>query len=66
LPPKPKKLQTGGSATSPTKAVSSVREKQLGADGEEWDVDTFAKRYPSLSGLEMVETEIPKGRIRDV
>jgi AP2-associated kinase len=36
------------------------------ADGEEWDVDTFSKRYPSLSGLEMVETEIPRGRVRDV
>jgi AP2-associated kinase len=68
LPPKPKKLQTGGSATSPTKAAPSLREKPLGPGDEEWDVDRFAKRYPSLSGLEMVETEIPKrgGVVRDV
>ncbi|KAH7082217.1 hypothetical protein FB567DRAFT_500038 [Paraphoma chrysanthemicola] len=59
LPPKPKKLQTGGSAASPTKASARAPE-------EDWDVDTFSKRYPSLSGLEMVETEIPRGRVRDV
>ncbi|CAI6333100.1 unnamed protein product [Periconia digitata] len=28
-------------------------------DPADWDVDSFSKRYPSLSGLEMVETEIP-------
>jgi AP2-associated kinase len=72
LPPKPKKLQTGEPASSPTKASAVVRERTLGGDaaggGEEWDVDTFSKRYPSLSGLEMVEAEIPKlGRgVRDV
>lgn len=54
-PPKPKKLQTGGSTTK-TSAV--VREKV--AEEGEWDVDTFSKRYPSLSGLEMVEAEIPR------
>jgi hypothetical protein len=26
---------------------------------EEFDVERFSRRYPSLSGLEMVETEIP-------
>jgi AP2-associated kinase len=42
-------------------------------EGNEWDVDSFSKRYPSLSGLEMVETEIPtrggggpRGGIRDI
>jgi AP2-associated kinase len=29
-----------------------------GADEEVFDVDSFSKRYPSLRGLEMVETEI--------
>lgn len=79
--PKPKALRTGGSANppsaqgSPTKPASlrgaSLREKPLPAvtvegGGDEWDVDAFSKRYPSLSGLEMVETEIPKPSVRDV
>lgn len=74
LPPKPKKLQTGSgsAASSPTKANHVVREQvipQTGdAAGDDFDVDTFSKRYPSLSGLEMVETEIPKRNVgvRDV
>lgn len=41
------------------------------ADEGDWDMDSFSKRYPSLSGLEMVETEIPRslgsrGGVRDV
>ncbi|KAF2845875.1 hypothetical protein T440DRAFT_558636 [Plenodomus tracheiphilus IPT5] len=76
--PKPKALQTGGSINSvsgsPTKASPVVREKTLQAaggeegvgGGDDWDVDTFSKRYPSLSGLEMVETEIPRRGVRDV
>jgi AP2-associated kinase len=73
--PKPKALQTGGSfasqsGVSPTKPSPAVREKPLpaivGDGGEEFDVDTFSKRYPSLSGLEMVETEIPRRGVRDV
>ncbi|KAH6633518.1 hypothetical protein C7974DRAFT_392914 [Boeremia exigua] len=80
--PKPKSLRTGGSANppsaqgSPTKPPSlrgvSMREKALpslagdAAGGEDWDVDAFSKRYPSLSGLEMVETEIPRRDVRDV
>jgi AP2-associated kinase len=40
---------------------------RAGAEEAEFDVDSFSKRYPSLSGLEMVETEIPaRGRVRDV
>ncbi|KAF2824734.1 Ark1/Prk1 family protein kinase Ppk30 [Ophiobolus disseminans] len=71
LPPKPQALRTGGSATSPTKASAMVREKRLPpagneAAGEEWDVDTFSKRYPNLTGLEMVETDIPRRGVRDV
>lgn len=80
--PKPKALQTGGSAHSvsgsPIKASPAVKDKPLPAivrggggdnsatDREDWDMETFSKRYPSLSGLEMVETEIPRGRVRDV
>jgi AP2-associated kinase len=80
-PSKPTKLRTGGTGDfsplprqSPTK--SSIMEKPLpriggqrdGASEEEWDVDSFSKRYPSLNKLEMVETEIParKRDVRDV
>ncbi|KAH7392097.1 hypothetical protein DE146DRAFT_130508 [Phaeosphaeria sp. MPI-PUGE-AT-0046c] len=65
--PKPKNLQTGGSASSPTKAA--YRESPLPPTqaGEELDEDSFSKRFPSLSGLEMVEAEIPRrGAVRDV
>ncbi|KAF1919097.1 hypothetical protein BDU57DRAFT_440597 [Ampelomyces quisqualis] len=67
-PPKPKNLQTGGPATSPTKAAPPGREKLASGvqGGDEWDVDTFSKRYPSLSGLELVERDIPRGNTRDV
>jgi AP2-associated kinase len=41
--------------------ISDVRT----ANGEDWEAD-FSKRYPSLSGLEMVETEIGKGVVRDI
>jgi AP2-associated kinase len=70
--PKPKALQTGGSAVSISSSPVKAKDKPLpavavgDAGAEDWDVDAFSKRYPSLSGLEMVETEIPKGRVRDV
>lgn len=35
----------------------------LNADADEWEA-RFTKRFPSLSGLEMVETEVPSGRSR--
>ena len=79
-PPKPQALRTGGrgepTQTSPAKLSSGV-EKPLppvtnttDAKGDDWEVD-FSKRYPSLSGLEMVETEIDKsgpvgGKTKDV
>ncbi|KAF2476974.1 uncharacterized protein BDR25DRAFT_276598 [Lindgomyces ingoldianus] len=61
-PPKPKALRTGGSADPVT-----GKDKPLPAPGgvsgtsgeDDWDMASFSKRYPSLSGLEMVETEIP-------
>lgn len=79
-PPKKQALRTGGpsdfSAAKQTSVVGGTgREKPLppvagnaGAADEDWDVDSFSKRYPSLSGLEMVETEIPaRARtVRDV
>ena len=69
-PPKPEALRTGGrgelSQIPPAKPPFVV-DKPLppvvsAADGnsDDWEID-FSKRYPSLSGLEMVETEIDKG-----
>lgn len=82
-PSKPTKLRTGGtgdfSQRSPTKMGGGRGlDKPLpvprgagggaGAGEEEWDVDSFSKRYPSLNKLEMVEREIPGrgGGVRDV
>jgi AP2-associated kinase len=60
-PPKPKNLRTGGQAENP---VPSSNERALSGHNrttssakDEWEAN-FSKRYPSLSGLEMVETEI--------
>ncbi|KAI9796331.1 MAG: hypothetical protein M1835_004322 [Candelina submexicana] len=69
-PPKPKALRTGGQAEvprqpSPTKpSFLAGRPVQPGLNpaspnSDDWEA-TFSKRYPSLSGLEMVETEIAK------
>ncbi|KAF2437198.1 hypothetical protein P171DRAFT_425604 [Karstenula rhodostoma CBS 690.94] len=76
-PSKPTKLRTGGTGDfprhSPTKG--NFRDKPLpraGAggtgegEGDEWDVDSFSKRYPSLNKLEMVEREIPGGSAKGV
>ncbi|KAF8251937.1 hypothetical protein K440DRAFT_668446 [Wilcoxina mikolae CBS 423.85] len=52
-PPKPTKLRTGGSTAAPR------RNPPEGA-AEDWE-RSFAKRYPSLSGLEMVETVVGTG-----
>ena len=72
-PPKPTKLRTGGSTAAPRSPVASAR--GAGADfldpavgsspggagaAEDWE-RSFAKRYPSLSGLEMVETVVGTG-----
>ena len=61
--PKPKTLRTGGqvlNATGPTTSNAPP------AVDEDWEAN-FQKRYPSLAGLEMVETEVrPAGRVRDV
>ncbi|KAF2875503.1 hypothetical protein BDV95DRAFT_484229 [Massariosphaeria phaeospora] len=83
-PPKPKALRTGGDYTGPAgkqqqlqSPIVGVKDKPMAAKpDDEWDMASFSKRYPSLSGLEMVETEIPsrsggggvpsKGAVRDV
>ncbi|KAK2839224.1 hypothetical protein FQN49_006353 [Arthroderma sp. PD_2] len=66
-PPKPKSLrtglqsanQTGSSDYSPSQPPRSIRHANTtqGNSTEEWEVN-FSRRYPSLSGLELVETEI--------
>jgi AP2-associated kinase len=88
-PPKPKALRTGGpgeygSNSRPSSSSGAAARPGLGAppavrgggagpEEAEFDVDSFSKRYPSLSGLEMVETVIPpglapgrRGGVRDV
>ena len=82
-PPKPQVLRTGGSIPSPTvvakpphlsnrqpqaQAVPSLaKAKTAPISPEDWEAN-FSKRYPSLAGLEMVETEIDAGGriVRDV
>ncbi|KAF2183173.1 hypothetical protein K469DRAFT_739990 [Zopfia rhizophila CBS 207.26] len=68
-PPKPKALRTGGQFESSSGKMSPVvKDKPLpapggdGADAEDLDMASFSKRYPSLTGLEMVETEIGYGK----
>ncbi|KAL5336522.1 kinase-like domain-containing protein [Aspergillus crustosus] len=59
-PPKPQSLRTGTTGTDPT-APSGFDRPQSQATpttpGGDWEAD-FSRRFPSLSGLEMVETEI--------
>lgn len=60
-PPKPKSLQTG-EHSDPTRNMQRSDNTQSSHDNptgqkEDWE-NNFNRRYPSLSGLEMVETEI--------
>ena len=50
-PPKPKNLRVGGGLPSSSSTVSSP------VVDDDWET-SFSRRYPSLSKLEMVETEI--------
>ncbi|KEQ75591.1 hypothetical protein M436DRAFT_9466, partial [Aureobasidium namibiae CBS 147.97] len=71
-PTKPASLKTGGSSVSQGRPQSSGMASPVGgmeqglrqesdfanqADFDDWQAD-FSKRYPSLSGIEMVEREI--------
>ncbi|KAI9785145.1 MAG: hypothetical protein M1839_000783 [Geoglossum umbratile] len=56
-PPKPQKLRTGGQPKSSLPSRSPQSSKEPNVNGDDWETN-FSKRYPSLSGLEMVETEI--------
>jgi AP2-associated kinase len=60
IAPKPLAFRTG----TGTQPATANDEKEAG----DWE-SNFSKRFPSLSGIEMVETEIAKGpvsRVRDV
>ena len=57
-PPKPQALRTGGRGDLPPNSSSSVLSPAVG-NADDWE-SNFSKKYPSLSGLEMVETEIDK------
>ncbi|KKZ61787.1 AP2-associated kinase [[Emmonsia] crescens] len=64
-PPKPQNLRTGNrGGDNPASSATVVRERKASIDiikptssNDDWETN-FSKRYPSLSGLEMVETEI--------
>lgn len=66
-PPKPQALHTGSRGEPmgplPSRTISSAARTKPALDGasndEDWETD-FSKRYPSLSGIEMVETTIDK------
>ncbi|KAF2837739.1 hypothetical protein M501DRAFT_985970 [Patellaria atrata CBS 101060] len=75
VPSKPKVLRTGLADQQPQiqsrSSTSSTRPKlgaggQDAANGEDWE-ENFSKRYPSLSGLEMVEADLSgRGQVRDL
>ena len=54
---KPAKL---AAAKTPSSAAATARPEAGAMSPEDWEAN-FSKRYPSLAGLEMVETEIDKG-----
>ncbi|KAF7503556.1 hypothetical protein GJ744_003629 [Endocarpon pusillum] len=59
-PPKPKNMRTGtGETVEQPVEAGSVNNMSTSSPADDWEA-TFSKRYPSLSGLEMVETEIDK------
>jgi AP2-associated kinase len=64
-PPKPKKLQTGGSRPDERVPPSSSADVDPTSPTEDWEKN-FSRRYPSLSGLEMVETEIDVPKLSSI
>lgn len=57
-PPKPKNLRVGVSETTrPGSQQSAQLNETPTSPGSDWEAN-FSRRFPSLSGLEMVETEI--------
>ena len=56
-PPKPKVLRTAGAGESSTTAASEINPSSVTVDEESWEAN-FSRKYPSLAGIEMVETSI--------
>ncbi|OAT08820.1 NAK/BIKE protein kinase [Blastomyces gilchristii SLH14081] len=63
-PPKPQKLRTGNRPENPPSSTTVARDRKSSIEmikptgpNDNWEAN-FSKRYPSLSGLELVETEI--------
>ncbi|EXJ73058.1 NAK/BIKE protein kinase [Cladophialophora psammophila CBS 110553] len=55
-PPKPKVLRTGGISESAVVTTSEAHAPATNVD-DDWEAN-FSRRYPSLAGIEMVETSI--------
>lgn len=56
-PPKPKVLRTTGGAGEPSVATAQEVNASSTPLDEDWEAN-FSRRYPSLAGIEMVETSI--------
>lgn len=62
-PPKPKNMRIGmGEAVVSPLGSSHEGFNSVRSPADDWEA-TFSKRYPSLSGLEMVETEIDTPKV---
>lgn len=63
-PPKPKNLRVDPAPTEPSARPdrSPIITKTPTSPNEDWE-SNFSRRYPSLSGLEMVETEIEVSKV---
>ncbi|KAL0256982.1 Ark- serine/threonine protein kinase [Diplodia seriata] len=65
FPPSPQNQKPPSRGGRPADGATGT-DNGLGINTEDWEAN-FSKRYPSLSGLEMVETEVPNGgRYRDI
>ena len=61
-PPKPQVLRTGiGNPVQPQPVMNMTAKGETWSPNEDWEAQ-FSKRYPSLTALEMVETEIDTPR----
>ncbi|KAI9862762.1 MAG: hypothetical protein M1813_004258 [Trichoglossum hirsutum] len=60
-PPKPQKLRIAGQPSPSLVSRAPQSNNEPNMNGDDWETN-FSKRYPSLSGLEMVETEIDRVR----
>ncbi|KAH8692792.1 putative serine/threonine protein kinase [Talaromyces proteolyticus] len=65
-PPKPKKLRTGATGNTPiSERAPGIPGDPTTPAGEDWEAN-FSRRYPSLSGLELVETEIDVPKLSSI